>query len=68
MIKVITLMSNAWDTCIHKTSEENIDTNECTCVWESSILNEFINAGWNIKDWKMTDNNGRTWTFILEKT
>ena len=68
MIKVITLKSGAWDIDIHKTPEENINKNECIYAWESSILNQFINEGWNINDWKMTKSkNGRTWTFILEK-
>lgn len=68
MIKVITLNSSAWDIYTCKTPEENIDNNECTYAWESSILNQFINEGWNINDWKMIDSkNGRTWTFILEK-
>jgi len=67
MIKVITLNSGAWDSCIRKISEENNDKNECTSAWESSILNQFINEGWDIKDFKVTDYNGRTWTFILEK-
>ena len=67
MIKVITLTSGAWDSCIRKTSEENIDKNEYTSAWESSILNRFINEGWDIKDFKVTDYKGQTWTFILEK-
>lgn len=74
MIKVITLNSGAWDSCIRKISEENIDKNECASAWasgsfawESSILNQFINEGWDIKDFKVTDYNGRIWTFILEK-
>lgn len=68
MIKVIVIASGAWDSCIGKTSEENVDKNKCTCAWESSILNQFINEGWNIKDWKTNDYNRPIWTFILEKT
>lgn len=62
MIKVITLSSGAWNEC------KNTDLNGRINAWESSILNKFINEGWDIKDWKMggSDNSG-IWTFILEK-
>ena len=69
MIKVITLESNAWDLGIYRTKDENIEENERKYAFESSILNEFIENGWSIKDWKMCQSGSvyRTWTFILEK-
>lgn len=66
-------MFNSSDIAITAPSKENIDknTNQYTHespAYESSILIRFINEGWDIKDWKMTESkNGRTWTFILEK-
>ena len=72
MIRVITLDANAWNICIDVPSKANIDKNTHqytheSSAYESSILKQFINEGWDIKDWKMTDYNGKTWTFILEK-
>lgn len=68
MIKVITLTANAWDIGVYKTKDENIPENNRKYVYESSVLNEFLNDGWTIKDWKMISGNStRTWTFILEK-
>lgn len=62
MIKVISLTGDAFDICINsKHQEQN--------AYESSILNQFLDDGWNIKDWKMCQSSNvyRTWTFILEK-
>lgn len=67
MIKVITINDNCWDVGLYKTSDE-YETDR-KYAYESSILNEFLNNGWIIKDWKMCQSGSvyRTWTFILEK-
>lgn len=67
MIKVITLTADAWDIGVYKTKDESIPENNRKYVYESSVLNEFLNDGWTIKDFKMIGYSTRTWTFILEK-
>ena len=70
MIKVITLDTSGWDIdIVDKIEDENIPEYKRKHAYESSILNGFIEDGWNIKDWKMCIAHGpyRNWTFILEK-
>jgi hypothetical protein len=69
MIKIITIDSSCWNIGVYKNSDEHIPENKRKYAYESSILNEFLNDGWTIKDWKMCIASGpyRNWTFILEK-
>lgn len=68
MTKVITFTADTWDIEVYKTKDESIPENNRKYVYESSVLNEFLNDGWTIKDWNMISGNSvRTWTFILEK-
>ena len=69
MLKVLTLESDAWDLGVGKTEDEDKPKQDGNFVYESSLLNMFLNDGWNIRDFKMTQSEKyyRTWTFILEK-
>lgn len=69
MIKVITFDSNAWDIGVFANSESSKPENERHYVYESSVLKEFLEDGWEIVDWKYGQSGSvfRQWTFILEK-
>ena len=41
------------------------DTREIHKYWICPAIEKFLNEGWNIKDWKLTDNDV---IFIFEKT
>ena len=59
MIKVIDidLYNGSWVEC-------NINNAPNTTFWESPVINNFLNNGWSIKDWKITD---KDCIFIFEK-
>lgn len=69
MIKVITLDTSSCDIENYKVEDENIPEYRRKHTYESSMLNELIEDGWTIKDWKMCIVHVpyRSWTFILEK-
>lgn len=59
MIKVIDIELNGggW-------KGEYIDNTENNKYWVCPTVEKFLNEGWNIKDWKMTDQDV---IFIFEK-
>ena len=58
MIKVISLTGGAWNTVSSKDSS----------VYKCSYLDNLLDEGWKIKDWKLAMSSSyRSWTFILEK-
>ena len=59
MVKVINIemTGNTWDK-LYLNGDEKI------VYWENLVLNKFLNDGWFIKDWKMTEHDI---IFILEK-
>ena len=61
MIKVIDIELNGecWQ-------EEDVDdTTQLYKYWVCPAVEKFLNEGWNIKDWKLTDHDI---IFIFEKT
>ena len=59
MIKVIDIELNGggW-------KGEYVDHTETNKYWVCPAVEKFLNEGWNIKDWKMTDHDV---IFIFEK-
>lgn len=69
MIKVITLSNKGWNT---HSLDPNIDPENITDNdphwYENLALDNFINNGWTIQDWKMSNTEYDCfWTFVLYK-
>lgn len=69
MIKVITLSGHSWNNHYENPEKDpKLRTANDLTWYESPILDNFINNGWTIQDWKMSNTEHDCfWTFVLYK-